>query len=362
MCEFGYVIADEKLCVLEKRVITINPEKPFRLVGRENRADLALCFSEETYRESPTFPHFYREIKELLEYPEQIIVGFSIHNDALFLKIACERYGLEFLQFGFVDIQKAFKTHTKGGFVVSLEKALETLQIPKLENQHRSDDDSLGTLMILRSICPVDGESAQTVDKIFPNAVGNSKKINELYTGCSLSGMLKAFDRDESCLSFRKRENLLKKFTEGVKPTGRIVRSKLNMKTLCLNQSYEKKHLRETLIIIQLLANHGCRYNSKASQADFYVASRTDLSSEEVNKKSRYFAATNRENGESAEVITLDKLCEILGIREEDLPKMAMPKAPKKKNKNKIPQNGNHVTERISMTIGELMRNQGKAV
>ena len=44
ICEFGYVITDEKFNISEKSVITINPESKFTLIGRSNDRDLKLFF------------------------------------------------------------------------------------------------------------------------------------------------------------------------------------------------------------------------------------------------------------------------------------------------------------------------------
>ena len=62
ICEFGYVITNEKFEVLDKQVLTINPEKPFNLTGRKNQDDLILFFSQEEYYNGPTFPTFYDKI------------------------------------------------------------------------------------------------------------------------------------------------------------------------------------------------------------------------------------------------------------------------------------------------------------
>ena len=82
ICEFGYVITDENFNPLEKKDITINPKAKFNLTGRPNRPDIKLFYSEEFYYSSPEFPVFYDEIKRLLEYDEQIIMGHAISNDA----------------------------------------------------------------------------------------------------------------------------------------------------------------------------------------------------------------------------------------------------------------------------------------
>lgn len=362
ICELGYVIADEKLCVIEKKVITINPEKPFRLTDRKGRKDLNLCFPAEVYFNSPVFSYYYSEIKELLEYPDQLIVGFAIGNDALFLKVACDRYGLTPIDFNFVDVQKAYKIRTNGKSVISLEKVLEQLEIPQLENQHRSDEDSLGTLLILKKLLPPDGDSSETVDKLYPKACGSSKRINGMYTGNSLSGMLAALDKDANSLSRRKKKNLFNDFVERVQNTGKIIHSKLNNKVLCLNKSFEKKHLREMLVLIQLLANHGCKYTSNVGLSDFYVASKAELESTEKDVKSRYFAATGKKGRRHIEVLTMDGLCKILGIKEEDLSKMDMPKAPRsKKNKrSKKQQKISYSSGNISITVGDLLNGQNK--
>lgn len=49
ICEFGYVITDEKYNIIKKSVITINPESKFNLVGRPGGRDLYLSFSEEQF-------------------------------------------------------------------------------------------------------------------------------------------------------------------------------------------------------------------------------------------------------------------------------------------------------------------------
>ena len=92
ICEFGYVITDNKFNILEKKDIIINPENKFNLTGRSNSKDLHLCYPESIYYKSNKFPYFYEKIKKLIEYPDQLIVGHAISNDAKYLKIACQRY------------------------------------------------------------------------------------------------------------------------------------------------------------------------------------------------------------------------------------------------------------------------------
>ena len=103
ICEFGYVVTDEKFNIIKKSVITINPESKFNLVGRPGSRDLCLSFSQEQYYNSPIFTTYYDDIKNLLEYPEQIVVGHAVGNDADFLRTACKRYNLSPINFQFFD-------------------------------------------------------------------------------------------------------------------------------------------------------------------------------------------------------------------------------------------------------------------
>ena len=58
ICEFGYVITNEKFEVLDKQVLTINPEKPFNLTGRKNQDDLILFFLKKSIIIAQYFLHF----------------------------------------------------------------------------------------------------------------------------------------------------------------------------------------------------------------------------------------------------------------------------------------------------------------
>ena len=82
ICEFGYVIIDEKFNVLERDCITINPEYKFKLTGREKESDISLAFPEDVYYNSPTFDVYYERIKRILTTPDCQIIGFSLSNGA----------------------------------------------------------------------------------------------------------------------------------------------------------------------------------------------------------------------------------------------------------------------------------------
>ena len=49
ICEFGYVLTNDKFEILDRDFFLINPEKEFNLTGRKDQRDLQLHFSEEEY-------------------------------------------------------------------------------------------------------------------------------------------------------------------------------------------------------------------------------------------------------------------------------------------------------------------------
>ena len=357
ICEFGYVITDEKFNPLKQEVITINPDKPFNLTGRKNQKDLSLCFSEQEYYSSPLFTEYYDKIKALIEEPDQIIIGHAIGSDAMFLRRACERYKLKPINFDFVDSQKIHSEFVNEKKDISLEKAEEILNLGKPEFFHKSDDDAYVTMKLIKKMCSVLEMTLQDLMSLCPTACGKSQNFNIMYIGDSLPEMLVALDKNVNSLSNKKKQKCIAKFSDIVQPKGEIIKSKLTGTKICLSAKYEREHIKETLKIIKLLANHDCRYNTKVSENDFYVASTEDIENSESEEHTRYYVATHRDDGQVVEVLTIEELLTMLSVTEDELAKMAMPKVPKKEKQRN---HRRHYYEgEITTSLGDVLRAQG---
>ena len=357
ICEFGYVITNEKFEVLDKQVITINPEKKFNLTGRKNQDDLTLFFSEETYFNSPTFPYFYEKIRKLIEEKNQIVIGHAMANDAGFLRTACKRYKLEPLNFSFVDSQKIYSEFANEKKQISLETVETVFNLQKPQYLHKSDDDALLTMQLVNNICKRLDVSLPELMTLCPTACGKSHNFNIMYTGNSLSEMLDALDKNINALSNSKKQQCVRKFSEEVTPQGTIEKSKLNGTRICFSSKYEKTKVKETLILIQLLANYGCKYNTKVSENDYYVASDEELIATEMDIHSRYYSAT-KEDGRNVKILSFDELFVLLKITEEEFSKMKLPKiATKKRNEKK--KKSFYSTGNDSTTLGDVLRARG---
>lgn len=295
---------------------------------------------------------------KLIEYPDQIVIGHAIGNDAMFLRTACRRYGLQPINFNFVDSQKIYSEFSNDKERISLEKAEAIFNLEKPKYRHKSDEDAYLTAQLVEKMCAALDVTLQEMMLLCPTACGKSYNFNIMYTGNSLFEMFEALDKNVNALSNNKKQKCIARFSETVQPHGEIERSKLTGTKICFSTKYEKENIKETLKLIQLLANHGCRYNTKVSGCDYYVASQEDIESTEAEEHTRYYAAKHRDDGHKVEILTIGELFRILGITEEELITMEMPKVPKKSKGNK-PHGNYYSTGKVSTTIGDILRSQG---
>ena len=160
MCEFGYVLTDDKFHILKQDDIPMSPGKGdgnrFNLRGRKNEADLELAYDEETYFSSPEFPYFYDRIRKLVEDKDAICFAFSMDNDIPHLYHACTRYKKEPFNYICYDIQRMAMKYLEKNKQIKLRDACHeivgknsTIQL----QEHLSRDDAKMEMMVLEAIC-----------------------------------------------------------------------------------------------------------------------------------------------------------------------------------------------------------------
>lgn len=355
ICEFGYVITDENFHIIKKECFTINPEKPFKLIGRENRDDCILFFSEEVYYNSPTFPTFYDKIENLISMPRTIIVGHAMKSDAIFLRDACKRYKLSPLNFEFIDSQVLYKEFSGIHKDISLENAETVLDLDKPQFHHKSDEDALLTIELVEKICKELNVNISELMALCPTACGTSHNFNIQYTGNDLQSMMNALEKNPNALSQGRKQKCIQKFAEIVVPQGNIVASSLNNKSMCFSREFEKSNTADVLKLIQVLANLGCKYNTKVSEDDYYVASNEELLDPTPKENTRYFAALKNADGRNVKIISFKEFLTIIDLTTDEIKQLKMPVVPKQKSKKKkVYSIGSN-----SYTIGDQLRAQG---
>lgn len=368
ICEFGYVITNEAFEQLEIRDITINPDKPFNLTGRVNQRDVYLHYPESEYYNSPKFTSYYDEIKQIIEYPDQIIVGHAINNDAIFLRNACNRYGLTNIDFRFNDSQKMFQEYFNVHRRVSLENAGEIFEVEKPQYSHKSDDDSLLTMRFVQKMCEKMEASLPELIDLCPSCSG--KIMNGVISYDSFEKRITQWierAKTDGCNDIKKKNiRLFRYFLDNVKSQGTIRQSDLTGKSICISMNYERTHFKEMLALIQLIANNGGKYCLKAAQNNIFV--RYDNYDENgvlfPCTRLRHVEEAIR-NGKSIDIITFAELLKIFGITERELVELPFPEVsaflPQKRSKNGKNKNSNYIESKPSSgsSIGELLALQG---
>ena len=156
ICEYGYVLTDDKFNVIKKRNILMDPECPFRLTGREGQADLVLTYPYEEYYKYYPFDDSYETIKNLMTQDDLLIFGHAVNNDIGFLFKDCNRYKLPLFDYTAYDIQKMLPVFDKQNKrYTSLETAfvdLVPLQIRSELKDHRACDDAMKTMLVLKAM------------------------------------------------------------------------------------------------------------------------------------------------------------------------------------------------------------------
>ena len=328
ICEFGYVITDTDFNILEKKDYTINPENKFNLTGRPGRKDIHLHYPPSTYYKSPKFPYYYDTIKELIEYPDQLIVGHAISNDAIFIRTACKRYDLGPINFKFADSQKMYSEYANIRSEISLESAGDIFNVKKPEYIHKSDDDSELTMYLVKGMCRGMNCSLEELIELCDSCRGVSENFEIKYYDEEFRHKRNyeaAKDGSDNRIKGRN-YRLFFQFLDGVKPKGDIIVSPLNGKSLCVSMNYEYGHFREMLSLVQLLVNHNATYKIKASENDMFVTySCKDKDGNDIYCSRLKFVNEAMEAGKDIQIISLEELLGILGVKEEDLSNMPFP-------------------------------------
>ncbi|MBQ8288001.1 MAG: hypothetical protein IJX76_04420 [Clostridia bacterium] len=330
ICSFGYVLTDEQFNVLEKKDIVINPRSSFNL-----GPDLKLAYTKAEFRQAAPFPDYYDEIGALLEYPEYIILGYSIENDCNFLRSDCKRYNLPCFDFPFYDVQCMVMQMFDLQNMPSLQKALEFFGMHEDQEIHKSDDDAYMTMLAMKGACRHLGITASELLVRYPIAQGTLKDY-EIHSNYKeereRQRALREAERQKA-ISEANRNRIrynspnFYAFQRHLRRLGsQIGEGVLDGERVSLSSGYEKNNYRQMLKITELIAAAGGRYVQKASQCSLFVAcEEIDGAGNLMPDKRRSFVENAIEEGSEARIILLPDLLAMLGITEDELNELPFP-------------------------------------
>lgn len=286
ICSFGYVLVDEKMKIVEKNDIVMNPESKFILAPKKSRPRIQLAYSEEYFYKHGNFASQYDDIKKILSRKNQIIFGHSIASDFRFLIYACQRYNLPSLALEGYDTQKIYQIFSNTSHVESLEKIVDELNIQTDFQYNKSSDDAHATFLIAKRMCKKDGISFNEFikkyhDCLVTTADFNNKPIKERFSD--------------------KLEKLKEKYAS-IKKNGCIAFSEV-LNTLKNDQR---------IYVIEKIYEKGYNFSTKIKECSIFVKG------EGESERQKYCEELSRA-GKRIKIISLDEFIKIIDLKDNFL-------------------------------------------
>jgi hypothetical protein len=328
ICEFGYVVTNEKFDVLERDNFIIDPN-----VTRQDwdwwviKNKLTRKVNE--YENSPAFPHFYSNIKRLIDNADYVI-GHTLNGDAKALNIECQRYDMPSLDYDFYDVKNIFRQYSNTKKDTSVANILVALGIDGEQNEHDAETDAYNTMIELKKmldslgftfeeliqICTSakDRTENYVVDSIEKARIKREREFKDNLNGDGSNDIKRHGDNRKRYLQF----------LDNVKPVGKGS-NKFKDKKVSISINYEEHHFKQMLNLIQMITNEGGQVILKASLSDIFVKYDVYLEdgSLRTDSKLNYVNEAN-DNGANIEIIDFNELLDRLEITEEELDAMTL--------------------------------------
>ncbi len=305
MCSFGYAIYDSNSNMIKKEDILMNPMSgTFKLSSGRGGNGIELAYSEEVFKKSPKFPALYENIKQIIQ-SKQIVIGFSIANDLNFLNNACDEYGLERIEFSYLDVQKIHKQVFETENFEGLSKLAERYEIEFLP--HRSDEDAYVTASILQNIL-------KHLDMTFSQFLEKYKKQLQLNKREKVVVGDPNYSKRVALSTTKSKKILMHSFIEEQKemPREKVQRPFLNGKGICFSDSWEYEDINFTRRLIARMYSLGGKYNGMAKWSKYLI-----VDSEREGDKDILFERRIA-HGEKVTIIDKNQFLQMLG----DIPEM----------------------------------------
>lgn len=326
ICEFGYVMTNEKFEILKQGNFIINPnilrsEWDYRVLRK------ILTRTIREYESCPTFNSYFYEIVKLFNEANYVF-GHSINGDAKALNDECLRYNLPCIDFQFYDLKLLYKEYTSHQNDKSVTNILIELGVDYIKREHDAECDAINTMFILKEL---QRRLELNVEEIL-NICPTCHDVNTNYTVESLeiSRMIKEErmlvpDSSNTMKKYSKEMKTFVQFLDNVYPNV-IEEQTLESLRVSISINYEETHYKQMLNIVQLLCNKGAIYAKKASRVDVFVT--YDMKNEDGSDKycSKLKYVKNAiDEGVDIKIITFEELMEMLGITEDILDELPMP-------------------------------------
>ena len=351
ICEFGYVITDERFQIEEKNHYLINPAASFDWYVVKNM----LAYPTDAYYASDTYPVVFPKIKRLFDLPDTMMIGHTVDADAGYLNDEARRYNLPFFNYSFYDAKEMYTAYANTSKSVGLEEIGKNLGSKGPEHAHKSVDDAEATMNTVKAMCSALEIPLCELISLCPDSVGKSEN-GSVWTPVRERAAIKRKETFETMIRENRIEHAAAKkyirFRNAVK-INRQSKSSFSGKKICFSRNYEDGHLKEMMFLIRKLAELGAECIGKASECDLFV--KYDAFDETGNtiRCMRLPAVESEINaGRNVQILTLDEFLPMIDLTYEALQNVPVP------SEEDFDIKGNDTDSRMS-TIGEVLKASG---
>ncbi len=272
ICAFGYCVTDENFHIVEKRDLLINPQGGFHLTDRKGEKGIVLPYDYEKFKEKPTFPEVYPQLKELLTQADAVF-GHSVMNDVKYLNLETARFSLPPLEFSFYDTQFIYMNK-----IGRFDKQLALGTIARALNveftAHRAADDAYATMRIAEALCREENKDFFTLVKDYGVLPGRTK--GGVATDCTSFGRERYLERAHAEKEARERARVeFISAVDGKRPKRRS--QKLKGKIFCFHKQIEE-NVGASKEYVKKIYENGGNYSLKPNGCNVYVAIENDTS------------------------------------------------------------------------------------
>ena len=262
ICEFGYVLTDDDLNIIETNNLLINPRDKFNTYGFK-KAGIQLSYKTSVYQSSPDLKERYSKIKALLTNPNTVVYGFSTQSDADYLLTDFKRNSLPQINFEFYDVKSLFEVYLERTGKLSLdsiyaESGMENGDIV----HHEARNDAFMTLACFKYFLKITGKKSSDIKGNYPLARG--ELFNERIT---FGGII--FNCTKGNRITQNNRKILTSFVKSCELKQEI--DGISGKTFCFEREYEKNHFAEVLLCSKKIIAGGGKITNLLYKGDYVI-------------------------------------------------------------------------------------------